>query len=320
MSALFGVWNLDGRPIEAECLRGAASLLASEGRDGQTIFAKDNLGIVYLPFHTTMESRRETQPHVSRSNLVIGWEGRLDNRDELAKDLRDQACDGAADVTLVAASFEKWGARSFARFLGDWVLSVWNPAEQTLYLGKDYLGIRHLYYSLTTTRVVWSTHLEPLVLGASLSVDDEYIAGYLANYPSAHRTPYREIQAVPPGRFVAIHNGTAVEHRYWSVSARSRVQYKADSEYEEHFHGLFRQAVKRRLRSDSPVLAELSGGIDSSSIVCMADDLLHEGEAEAIRLDTLSTLDPRESGGDEHYFTQIEKKRGRVGHHLNRED
>lgn len=107
--------------------------------------------------------------------------------------------------------------------------------------------------------------------------------------------------------------------RYWSCPLEHRISYKTDREYEEHFRYLFRQAVKRRLRSELPVLAELSGGIDSSSIVCMADDILSKGEAEAPQLDTLSMFDPTEPEGDERaYIAKIEQKRGREGHHFDR--
>jgi asparagine synthase (glutamine-hydrolysing) len=320
MSALFGIWNFDERPVEAEDLRRSAILISPHVNGSQTMYALKNVGLVCLPCQATAGSRKESEPYVTPSNLLFGWDGRLDNRKELLHDCTHLCDRNASDLAVIAATFENKKDRTFANLIGDWVLSVWNPAEQTLYLGKDYLGIRHLYYCLTRTGIAWSTHLEPLVVGARLSVDDEYIAGYLANYPSARRTPYREIQAVPPGHFVAIHHGIAVARRYWSVSGRSGIRYKADSDYEEHFRALFREAVKRRLRSDSPVLAELSGGIDSSSIVCMADDLLRKGDAETIRLDTLSTLDPKDRGGDLPYFTQIERQRGRVGHHFNRDD
>ena len=323
MSALFGVWNFDGRPAAEESLQRAASLPALQGRDGQTIYAKDNFGLVYSPFRPTRESHREVQPHVTRSNLVVGWDGRLDNRDELTNDLAGQLSPDAADVALAATGFENWGTRAFAKFLGDWALSVWNPAEKTLFLAKDYMGVRHLYYALSAGRVLWSTHLDPLVLLSSscLSVDDEYIAGYLANFPPAHLTPYRQIQAVPPGHFVVIRNGTATHNRHWSFEPKRRIHYKTDAQYEDHFRHLFRQSVRRRLRSDSPILAELSGGIDSSSIVCMADDIIDKGEADTVRLDTLSAFDAKEPCGDEQrYFARIEEKRGRVGHHLNREE
>jgi asparagine synthase (glutamine-hydrolysing) len=78
-----------------------------------------------------------------------------------------------------------------------------------------------------------------------------------------------------------------------------------------------RQAVRRRLRSDTPVLGELSGGIDSSSIVCVADEILARGDGETDRLDTISFYDPEEPSSDERRFVaKIEGKRGRQGHHL----
>ena len=105
--------------------------------------------------------------------------------------------------------------------------------------------------------------------------------------------------------------------RFWRFSPKSRIRYKTDAEYEEHFRHVFRQSVQRRLRSDSPILAELSGGLDSSSIVCMADDILAKEGAETPRLDTLSYYDKSEPSGDDWiYFQKIEAKRGRVGIHI----
>ena len=109
----------------------------------------------------------------------------------------------------------------------------------------------------------------------------------------------------------------ALIERFWRFSPTSRIRYKTDAEYEEHFRHVFRQSVQRRLRSDSPVLAELSGGLDSSSIVCMADDILANEGAETPRLDTLSYYDKTEPSGDDWtYFQKVEAKRGRAGFHI----
>jgi len=122
---------------------------------------------------------------------------------------------------------------------------------------------------------------------------------------------------VPPGQFVRIRNGRAVTERFWRFSPASRIRYKTDAEYEEHFRFVFRQSVQRRLRSDSPILGELSGGLDSSSIVCMADDILAKEGAETPRLDTLSYYDKTEPSGDDWtYFHKVEAQRGRAGIHI----
>ena len=319
MSPQFGIWNFDNRPVEAAYLQEAKNFLVPQGPDGQTTYVSDNIGIAYSAFNTTRESGREVQPHLTASRHVITWDGRLDNRDELAKDLAEPPIGNVPDVALVASSFERWELRCFARLRGDWALSVWSPADKRLLLATDYMGIRPLYFCLSRHAVVWCTLLRPLVAlcRSSLTIDDEYIAGYLALSPAAHLTPYREILAVSPGCFVSIRHATAATHRYWDFQPRRRIEYKTDAEYEDHFRYVFRQAVARRLRSGSPILAELSGGLDSSSIVCMADDIIAMGEVGPAQVDTVSYYDPAEPASDERpYIAHVEHKRGRKGHHI----
>ena len=323
MSAFFGVWNFDGRKVEAESLQQASTMLVQRGPDSQTKYEKDNFGMVYCAFHTTGESRQAVQPYLSQSGMVVAWNGRLDNRDELINDLPGPPRRDVSDVVLAASSFEQWGDGSFGKLVGDWAFSAWDPLKKTLVVARDYIGIRHLYWHVGPTRVMWSTHLEPLalLLGHPLSLDDEYVADYLAHLPAADRTPYRQINAVPPGHFISIQNGIPTTKRYWFFGPSKRICYRTDAEYEEHFRHVFRQAVRRCLRCQSPILAELSGGVDSSAIVCMADDIIDKGEAGDVRLDTLSAFDPKDPNGDEQlYITKIEDKRRKIGHHLNRED
>ena len=200
-----------------------------------------------------------------------------------------------------------------------WSVSIWDPGRQELFLAIDYMAIRHIFYYLRAGRVWWSSDLAPLVLlsGDKFHLDEDFICGFFAHDPDAHLTPYREIREVPPGQTVRIRKGIAGIERYWQVSPKSQIRYKSDREYEEHFLHVFRQSVRRRLRSDSPILAELSGGLDSSSIVCMADDILAKESGLTPRLDTLSYFDKTEPHGDDWiYFQKIENHRGRIGHHI----
>ncbi len=114
-----------------------------------------------------------------------------------------------------------------------------------------------------------------------------------------------------------VQDGRAKHQRYWSFGAWRDVRYRREEEYEEHFRTVFRQAVRRRLRADGPILCELSGGVDSSSIVCVADDILARKEVGVPSLDTLSMYDATESAADERYYiAMIEERRGRKGHHF----
>jgi len=319
MSVQAGILNFDGRPVDQAFLGRLSSAIEQYGPDRSSTYVDGPLGMAYCAFHTTLESRLERQPQQSSQGIVITWDGRLDNRDELISQVWDELTDGRTDVAIVMAAYEKWGTDCFRKLIGDWALSVWNPHDQTLLFARDYVGVRHLYYYPINDGVIWCTNLAALVLFSKkqFTLNDEYVAGFLALWPEAHLTPYREIHGVPPGKFVRIRGGEATIHSYWAFDTKRQIRYKTDAEYEEHFRHVFRQAVRRRLRSDSPILAELSGGLDSSSVVCMADDIINKGEAEVPRMDTTSRYDPEEPGGDERpYFSKVEEKRGRTGFHV----
>ena len=319
MSVQAGIWNFDGRPIDHRLLADISESLKPQGPDGESSYVDGSVALLYRPFHTTAESRRENQPYFSKRGFVLTWDGRLDNCDELITDLRSELEADPTDVAIFAAAFDRWETDCFRRIVGDWAISIWKPDERELIFASDYMAIRHIFYYLNKHRILWSTDLAPLVLlsGGKFHIDDEYICGYFAHDPDAHLTPYREIREAPPGQFVRIGNGKALVERYWRFNPRSRIRYKSDEGYEEHFLHVFRQSVRRRLRSDSAILAELSGGLDSSSIVCVADDIIAKESVETPRLDTVSFYDDTEPNGDDSiYFQKVEMNRGRAGIHI----
>jgi asparagine synthase (glutamine-hydrolysing) len=319
MSIQFGRWNMDGKPVDRSYLEKVKPVIAPYGPDDGGSYNKTNTCILYRAFHTTKESRRESQPHVTDLGAIITWDGRLDNRADLILHLRDRVTISSTDVSIVAAAYEEWGAGCFAKLIGDWALSIWDPQSRSLILAKDPIGTRHLYYSIEKDQITWSTILDPLVLfaGHSFALNEEYIAGWFSFFPAAHLTPYVGIHSIPPSSFVAIRAEKHTISKYWEFDPSKRIRYNTDAEYEEHFRAVFGEAVRRRLRSDSPIIAELSGGMDSSSIVCMADTIIARGSAETPRLDTISYYDDSEPNWNERpYFTRVEEKRGRTGTHI----
>lgn len=320
MSVQFGRWNLDGKPVDCGYLERVGTTLGSYGPDGRSSFGDKNISILYYAFHTTKESRRETQPHISPSGDVLTWDGRLDSRTELIGELRKSLPHSATDIAIVAAAYETWGAKCFPKLVGDWALSIWNSQDGSVLLAKDPIGTRPLYYSFDNDRIIWSTILDPLVrlAGKTFALDEEYIAGWLSMFPAANLTPCVGVHSVPPSSLVVLRPGSHRVSRYWDFDPSSKIRYRTDGEYEEHFRTVFTTAVRRNLRSDRPVLAELSGGRDSSSIVCVADEIIARGAAETTRLDTISYFDDAEPNWNERpYFTKVEEKRGRSGWHIN---
>jgi len=317
MAAQFGRWNFEGEPADPIYLKRVSDLLVPYGPDGSDSYSQQGISILYFGFHSTGTCDSAMQPFVSRSGVVVAFDGRLDNRDDLIQAL--QLSGELSDVAIAAAAYERWKPECFGHLLGDWAVCIWDPGRHVLLLAKDPIGTRPLYYANDPRQIIWSTTLEPLVWLArdTLKISEEYLAGCLALYPATHLTPYSGVFSVPPSSGIRITPRQALITKYWDFNPEKKIRYRTDAEYEEHFRAVFEQSVRRRLRSEFPILAELSGGMDSSSVVCMADKIFSHGHSQTPRLDTISFYDDSEPSWDERpFFTAVEQRRGRKGCHI----
>jgi asparagine synthase (glutamine-hydrolysing) len=318
MSVQFGSWNFHRNEKETLNLAALREQLAPYGPDGESHFREDTIEILVYHLRETEDSSRKEQPFRINANRVLTWDGRLDNREDLVQELDGGVHSSDSDVALVAAAYRQWDLACLPKLIGDWALSVWDSQQRELVLAKDFLGTRPLFYSVDDARARWSSVLDPLVLlaGRQFALNREYLAGWFGLFPASHLTPYLEVFAVPPASHVVIRNASVQIREFWQFSSK-RLVYRSDAEYEVHFRRLFAQSVRRRLRSHTPVLAELSGGMDSSSIVCMADQILLSREELTPRLDTISYYSSGEPNWDElPYVAKVEELRGRQGIHL----
>jgi len=318
MSVQFGRWGFNGEPTDPRYVQRVRALLSPYAPDGLTVKTEGSLTAVFGAFHTTGESNAERQPNVSQRGDCIMWDGRLDNRDDCLAWLGIEDS-SATDIEIVTQAYLRWGADSFSRLLGDWAMSIWNSAAQCLVLAKDFLGPRQLYYSIEERHITWSTILDPLLMFKNQppAICEEYAAGWIGSFPKSALTPYEGIRAVPPSAFAVIRQDNVSVQEYWKFDPWNTLRLRSDTEYEECFRDRIRHSVRRRLRSKNPIVAELSGGMDSSSIVGIADQLLAEAPSNAPRLDTISYYDDSEPNWNERpYFTQVEEHRGRKGCHI----
>src|SRR6185369_15074318 len=134
MSAIGGIINFDGAPVDADLLTQMSANLQSYGPDGGGEVCRSSIGAVYRAFHTNVESRLERQPLISRTGCILAWDGRLDNREELIALLREELSTDRSDSAIVMAAYDKWGTAFPQRILGDFAFSLWDPASRTLLL------------------------------------------------------------------------------------------------------------------------------------------------------------------------------------------
>ena len=312
MSILWGLMKERGALVEADELRQLSACTQRYATGDSAVFVDGRVGMGLQPYLSHARSVMEARPFIDAYGNVLCFDGRLDNYQELV-DLLDFDEAKPSDSMIVLAAFQRWAEECFARLTGDWALSLWCKREQKLILARDHAGTRSLYFWRQGQRMQWATYLDTFTATeATLPLSEDYAAAYLSCSLTRDLTPYEAIRSVLPGHYLVVRDGIVSQQAHWSPLIKTSLRYKTDAEYDEHFLAAFEQAVARRTGRGAPILAQLSGGMDSTSIVCMSDHIRHAADPNAELLDTISFFDDSESSLDERrYFTITEAKRER---------
>jgi asparagine synthase (glutamine-hydrolysing) len=246
---------------------------------------------------------------------VLHWDGRLDNRTDLLLLLADFLRDDTSNAAIALAAYARWGTNGFVHLIGDWSIVIRDQTNGATVLASDFAGVRPLYYSVQRGDAFWSSRLQTVVDATGISeLDEQYIGAFLLYGGCPNRTPYKGIYSVPAGHAVCVSSTGTKMSRFWNLPIGDEVRYRNQHRYEEHLRALFREAVSVRLQTEAPVLAELSGGLDSSSIVSMANHLMRSGAARATTLSSVSYL--WRNSIDEPFIREMETFCGIEGFHI----
>jgi asparagine synthase (glutamine-hydrolysing) len=281
-----------------------ASHIRTFGSDAATTFSPHPwLAIQAHTLHFDRRSSLERQPLTFAKESVLTWDGRLDNRDDLLLRLHHDVGHDQSDASLVATAYHRWALDSLPELIGDWSLAIWDAAERRVVLARDYAGNRPLYYLERPHLLAWSTSLDALIHGFELAVpDEEYIAGVFMGVHRPDITPFAGVRMLRAGHvLVGTPDGRVDVKRHWALTPRA-ITYRHPHDYSDHLRHLLTEAVRVRLRSSRTVWPHLSGGFDSSSIVCLAHRLVVGGSVEAPRIQPLTWVVPNAPEYDDSEF------------------
>jgi asparagine synthase (glutamine-hydrolysing) len=312
LSGIFGTYSLDDRTIPMESLKQIADLMVHRGPDGLNIWKQDFVGLGHCMLHTTLESLHEHLPYSeAESGLTITADARIDNRRDLGKllGIQDSILDKISDSQLILSSYSKWGIDCFSKLLGDFSFVIWDRPQKRLLCVRDALGIKPFYYFKNQHTFCFCSEIKPLTkLQPSFpSINEGMVGEYLAfQFSNRHETLFKDIFRLPPAHYLLLENGRIAIKRYWDLSFQTTLYYKNPDEYAEHFLEIFQKSIARRLRSHQPVSSELSGGLDSSSIVAMATSLNRVSNNHDIR--PFALIFPELPCDEQHYINSVAKK------------
>jgi asparagine synthase (glutamine-hydrolysing) len=230
-------------------------------------------GVSLLGADAVRQSDRE--PLVDRTReIALVADCRLDDRDALRAELALQP--DARDADLLSAGYQRWGEELPHHLQGDFACVIWDWGRRRCFAFRDHLGVRPLFYCPTSGGLVLASDIELILalVRPKLIPDDRVVVEHLLwEYASTDRTFWSGIRRLPGGHGLVDGPGRSRRTwRYWTPDAAVN-RLTGTAEVHAEFQRLFVQSVARRFQSTGPVLAHLSGGVDSSLIVCVADGL-----------------------------------------------
>ena len=211
------------------------------------------------------------------SCLHLVFDGRLDNRKELAVELKIKLNETTTDEALLLAAFKVFGKDIGSHLIGDYVVAIYNETNHSLFLLRDHLGVRPLFIVETNNFIAFSSNKKALLTlpFADRNIDEQWLADFLTitkvDFSSSF---YQGIKSFMPAHWLYVDAQQLESQKYWELDINNEIAGLSDEEYIARFRALLSEAIECRLRSYGTNASELSGGLDSTSITATSAILL----------------------------------------------
>ena len=273
MCGICGIVNIyDGQSPDVDTLLRMMGRLRHRGPDSSGYYRDKQVALGHTRL-AIIDLQTGAQPLSNEDDSVwITFNGEIFNYLELASELSGlgHILKTKSDTEVIVHAYEQWGTSCFDRFNGQWALALWDHKKNKIILSRDRLGIRTLYYTICNNRLLFASEVKALFADSSVkrNFDPAGVSEIFTFWsPVAPRTTFKDIKELEPGHFATVKNGIIKSKAYWTISFPDAGTESGLSE-KEHVdifrNHLINASRLRFTRSDVPVGAYLSGGIDSS--------------------------------------------------------
>lgn len=303
-----------------EAVRRCAATITHRGPDGDGYYSDERTPLALAHRRLAIiDPERGAQPMKTvDGKLVVVFNGAIYNYLELRRELigKGHPISSYSDTEVLLYAFREWGEACIDRFIGMFSFAIWDTESRRLFCARDRVGIKPFYYYFDGERLLFASEIKAILAEGSVKAQQnmEGMKDYLTfQFCLGEKTLFKGIQKLEPGHCMMVNlsgkSPTLKTRQYWDVS------YDIDDEHDEswfidHLAGLIEDTTRIHLRSDVPLGAHLSGGLDSSAVVCLTADLL-KGE----KISTFTGAFREGPQYDETHYAKIVAKHAGTNYH-----
>ena len=274
MCGIAGMVNLNGSPIDQGLPRNMIGMLHHRGPDAIGTYTDKHVGMAHARLSIIDLAGGQQPMHNEDKSVWITFNGEIFNYRELRQDLirKGHTFATQSDTEVIVHLYEEEGEECVRSLNGQWAFAIWDANRQRLFLSRDRLGVRPLFYTITGQTLLFASEIKsilahPAVTRAiDLQALDQLFTFWVTLQP---RTIFKNILELPPGHSLRFEHGKMLVQSYWQPNYPSCVVPMDEQDCADRLLELLADAVKLRLRSDVPVGAYLSGGLDSTVLTAL---------------------------------------------------
>ena len=254
---------------DQKILKKMTETISHRGPDDKGFFIAENCGLGHCRL-SIIDIKGGHQPIYNETqNLVIIYNGEIYNYKEIQAELKNKGhiFKTNSDTEVIIHSFEEWGEKCLDRFNGMFAFVIWNKKNRSLFIARDRLGIKPLYYTIRNNNLVFASEIKSILEypGIKKEINYEALDHYFTfRYTPLNNTIFNNIKKFPPASFGIFKNNKLIIKQYWKLNFEEKEQ---PTNTLNEFYDRFEKSVRKRLISEAPLGAYLSGGVDSSFIV-----------------------------------------------------
>jgi asparagine synthase (glutamine-hydrolysing) len=275
MCGIAGVVQFDGTAPDRDRLQSMIAMLSHRGPDATGVHVVGEAGLAHARL-SIIDLAGGAQPLSNEDGSIwVSYNGEIYNYVEIrsALEVSGHRFRTRSDTEVIVHAYEEWGTGCLDRFNGQFAIALWDANERTLFLARDRFGKKPLYYSKPGAHFVFGSEIKAVLAHPAVSreLDLDALDDVLTFWCTvAPRTAFAGVKELPPGHWMKVSSRATQTRSYWSMDFSAPDPARSEEDYAEELRELLVDAVRlRMLRSDVPVGAYLSGGLDSTIIASL---------------------------------------------------